>query len=61
MSAQDLADWLERFTLAGGRLQITANGTGVMAQNKLGRNYFSLVGYSDDAVNHLIDTIIPYL
>lgn len=61
MSSNDLAVWLENFVREGGRLQITANGSGVMAWNKLGRHFFSLVGYDDAAQNDLIDTIIPYL
>lgn len=58
MAINDLAEWLSRFD---GTLRITANGTGIMASNKLGRHYFSLVGYDPAEVDHLIDTIFPYL
>ena len=59
MSAQELADWLAEFWFLGGRIQLTCNGTGIMASDAEGNHYFTLVGMADTDL--LFDKITPYL
>lgn len=61
MIAPELADWLINFVIAGGRIKVTCNGMGILAENKEGRHWFTIMGYDEAEVIEMFDTLTPYL